>query len=217
MGQKVNPKSFRLGITTDWNSKWYGNKKQYAPQLRQDVLLRKFLEKELRAAAVDRIGFERTAKHLNIVVMTGRPGAVIGRGGTGAEELKKKIKQQFFGSQKQSITITIREVEKPALSSRIVMMDIITDLEKRVPFRRVMKGAIGRVERAGAKGVKVMVAGRLNGAEIARTEALSSGSLPLHTLRADIDYCRGAAHTIYGTIGVKVWIYRGLVVVGEKP
>lgn len=216
MGQKVNPKSFRLGITTGWNSRWFASRSQYAAQLREDVLLRKFLEGELRTAAVDSFLFERTAKTLEITIFSAKPGLIIGRGGAGAEELKKKIKQKFFGSKKVAITISIREVEKPSLSARIVMQDIIADLEKRVPFRRAVKMAMGRVERAGAKGVKVLVGGRLNGAEIARQEKFTSGSLPLHTLRADINYCRGAAHTIYGAIGVKVWIYRGDIVPEKK-
>jgi len=215
MGQKVNPKAFRLGVVTDWNSKWF-SKKNYDVQLREDITIRKFLEKELRQAAIDSIIIERTAANLNVNIFTGKPGVIIGRGGTGAEELKKKIKKQFFASKKVSINLNIKEVSKPALSARIVMMDIIFDLEKRVPFRRAVKGAIGRVERAGAKGVKVIVGGRLNGAEIARSENFSSGSIPLHTLRADIDYCRGAAHTIYGAIGVKVWIYKGEVLPEKK-
>jgi small subunit ribosomal protein S3 len=209
MGQKVNPKAFRLGTTTDWNSKWFANSKDFPAQLREDLKLKKFLDKELRQAAVDSIVIERTTKNLNINIATAKPGVIIGRGGQGAEELKKKIKKLFFGSKKVSINLNIKEVAKPSLSARIVMMDIIFDLEKRVPFRRAVKAAIGRVERAGAKGVKVIVAGRLNGAEIARSETFTSGSIPLHTVRADIDYCRGAARTIYGAIGVKVWIYKG--------
>ncbi len=215
MGQKVNPKVFRIGTTTDWNAKWFG-KQNYAATLEQDVKLRKFLDTKLRAAAIDSIIFERTAKSLEIIIYSAKPGVVIGRGGQGAEDLKKEIKQKFFGSQKIDLRITIKEVDKPALSSRVVMMDIIFDLEKRVPFRRAVKSAIGRVERAGAKGVKVIVAGRLNGAEIARQETFTSGSVPLHTLRADINYCRGVARTIYGAIGVKVWIYRGQVLADGK-
>jgi small subunit ribosomal protein S3 len=211
MGQKVNPKSFRIGTTTTWNSKWFAGKKDYADLLKEDVQIRKFLEKELRLAAVDSIIIERTAKNLSINIASAKPGVIIGRAGAGAEELKKKIKFKFFGSKKVTINLNIKEVDKPSLSARIVMLDIITDLEKRVAFRRAVKAAIGRVERAGAKGVKVIVAGRLNGAEIARQESFSSGSLPLHTLRADINYSRGAARTIYGAIGVKVWIYRGQV------
>jgi len=219
MGQKVNPKAFRLGISTDWNARWFRNKQQFADQLKQDIQLRKFLEKELRGAAVDQVELERTAKTLTIIIHTAKPGVVIGRGGAGAEELKKKIKRQFFGNQKVSLTITIKEVDKPALAARIVMQDIIADLEKRVPFRRAVKMAMGRVDRAGAKGVKICVGGRLNGSEIARQETFSKGSVPLHTLRADINYARGAAHTIYGSIGVKVWIYRGDVLAkkGQAP
>ncbi|MFA5358784.1 MAG: 30S ribosomal protein S3 [Patescibacteria group bacterium] len=212
MGQKVNPKVFRIGTTTNWNSRWFANKKNFAAQLREDIKIRKFFEKELRMAAVDSIVIERTAKTLNINIATAKPGVIIGRGGQGVEDLKKKIKDLFFGNQKVSININIKEVDKPALSARIVMMDIIFDLEKRIPFRRAVKGAMNRVERAGAKGIKVIVSGRLNGAEIARRETFNWGSVPLHTLRANIDYSRAAARTIYGAIGVKVWIYKGNVI-----
>jgi len=215
MGQKVNPKVFRIGITTTWNSRWYADK-DYASQLQEDVKIRKFLETELRNASLDNVVIERTATNLNINISSGKPGVIIGRGGEGVENLKKKIKSKFFGSKKISINLNIKEVQKPALSSRIVMQDIIADLEKRVPFRRAVKSSINRVDRAGAKGVKVIVSGRLNGVEIARTETFASGSIPLHTLRADIDYCRAAARTIYGAIGVKVWIYKGDIIPGEK-
>jgi len=211
MGQKVNPKVFRIGTTTSWNSRWFSSK-NYAAQVEQDVKIRKFLEKELRQAALDSIMIERTATNMNINIASAKPGVIIGRGGQGAEELKKKIKKNFFGNKKVLLNLNIKEVQKPSLSARIVMNDIITDLEKRVPFRRAVKAAMGRVERAGAKGVKVIVAGRLNGAEIARQETFPSGSIPLHTLRADIDYCRSAARTIYGAIGVKVWIYKGDII-----
>lgn len=209
MGQKVNPKAFRIGITTDWNSKWFANPKDFAAQLREDIKIKKFLEKELRQAAVDNVVIERTAKNLNINIATAKPGVIIGRGGQGADDLKKKIKSLFFGNKKVSINLNIKEFAKPSLSARIVMLDIIFDLEKRVPFRRAVKAAMNRVERAGAKGMKVIVAGRLNGAEIARKETFTYGSIPLHTMRAEIDYCRSAARTIFGAIGVKVWIYKG--------
>lgn len=215
MGQKVNPKAFRLGTTTTWNSKWFV-RKDYAATLREDLQIRKFLEKELRQAAVDSLIIERTTATINLNIFTAKPGVIIGRAGQGAEDLKKKIKQQFFGSRKVSINLNIKEVEKPALSAKIVMYDIIFDLEKRIPFRRAVKAAIGRVDRAGAKGVKVVVSGRLNGAEIARQETFSHGSIPLHTLRADINYARAAARTIYGAIGVKVWIYRGDILVKKE-
>jgi len=171
---------------------------------------------------LDRIIIERTSNVIDIVIYAAKPGIIIGRGGSGAEDLKKKIIQQFLqGYEKVVINLSIKEVAKPSLSARVVMNDIIADLEKRVPFRRAVKMAMSRVDKAGAKGMKMMVAGRLNGAEIARTETFSSGKVPLHTLRADIDYCRGAARTIYGAIGVKVWIYRGDIVgsaveTGEK-
>ncbi len=211
MGKKVNPKLYRIGTIYSQNSRWFASKANFADQLAQDVKIRKFFDKKLKAAAVDKVVIERTAGTVTFSIYTGKPGVIIGRGGAEIEVLRKEIKQKFFGNQKIVINLSIKEVAKPALSSRIVMLDIIADLEKRVPFRRAMKMALGRVERAGALGAKVVVAGRLNGAEIARQEMLSYGSVPLQTLRADIDYCRGAAYTVYGTIGVKVWIYRGEV------
>ncbi|MFA5075811.1 MAG: 30S ribosomal protein S3 [Patescibacteria group bacterium] len=216
MGKKVNPKVFRLGQNYNWNSRWFADK-NYAAILEQDIKIRKFLEKELRNASLDRIVIERTGGSLNINIATGKPGIIIGRGGQGVEELKKKVKKQFLGSQKMIINLNIKEVAKPSLSARIVQQDIITDLEKRIPFRRAVKSSISRVERAGAQGVKVIVAGRLNGAEIAREETFTTGKLPLSTLRAEIDYSRGAARTIYGAIGVKVWIYKGEVLKEQMP
>jgi small subunit ribosomal protein S3 len=210
MGQKVNPKVLRLGITRTWPSKWFGTGKDYIANLKQDVPLRKYVIKKLREAGIDRVEIERSAKKINVNIFTAKPGIIIGRGGTGAEDLKKDLHKRFLKNFRiADINLNITEVERPNLSAQIVAQSMILDIEKRMPFRRVMKQSINRVERGGALGVKVMVAGRLNGAEIARTEMLTSGSVPLHTLRADIDYARGTANTTYGTIGVKVWIYKG--------
>lgn len=210
MGKKVNPKVFRLGVTRTWQSKWFGKGKDYSLKVKQDVLVRKFLLKELKEAGVDRVEIERNTDKVNIGIYTAKPGFIIGRGGTGADDLKKKVHTKFLKNFKPgAVNINIYEVDRPNLSSQIAVQSMIIDIEKRVPFRKVMKSTMSRIEKAGALGVKTMVSGRLNGAEIARTEVLTSGKVPLHTLRADIDYARGAAHTTYGSIGIKVWIYKG--------
>jgi len=209
MGQKVNPKIFRTGESQiyTWNSKWFA-KKDYVARLRQDVTIRDFVKKTLKDAAVAKIEIERTANAVTIIIHSAKPGLIIGHAGTGIEDLRKKIKDKFL-DKKSAFNLNVQEVSSPSLSSEIVLQGIIADIEKRVPFRRVMKQTISRVERAGAKGVKVVVSGRLDGAEIAREETLAWGKIPLHTLRADIDYASGPAFTIYGAIGIKVWIYKG--------
>lgn len=210
MGQKVNPKIFRMGITRTWDSKWFGEGKDYINNLEQDIKVRKFLIKELREAGTDRIEIDRNRNKITVGIFTAKPGLIIGRGGSGAEDLKKKIHSKFLKNFKiGDISLNITEVARPNLSAMIVTQSMILEIEKRVPFRRVMKQVINRVERSGALGVKVMIKGRLNGAEIARGEVLSSGKIPLHTMRADIDYARGTAATTYGAIGIKVWIYKG--------
>lgn len=215
MGQKVSPKAMRLGITRTWHSKWFADGKEYAAKVKQDVLLRKYVIKTFREAGVDRVEIERNGKKININVHTAKPGMVIGRGGAGIEDLKKKIHKLFLsnpsGIRLSDIVLNISEVSRPNLSAQILVQSMAMEIEKRMPFKRVMKQAIGRVEKAGALGVKVMMSGRLNGAEIARRESLTAGKLPLQTLRADIDYSRGAAHTTYGAVGIKVWIYKGEV------
>jgi small subunit ribosomal protein S3 len=214
MGQKVHPKIFRIAVIDTWNSKWF-SQKNYRRFLREDVLIKKYLQHRLREAWIAKIEIERSQKSLTIIIHTAKPGLIIGRGGTGIEDLKKDIKKQFLTDPKthkptvDSVNINIFEIEKPNLSAAVIMQQIITDLEKRVAFRRAVKSALNRAEKAGALGVKITVSGRLNGAEIARDETLFHGKIPLQTLRADIDYCRGAAQTIYGKIGVKVWIYKG--------
>lgn len=214
MGHKVNPKVIRLGITRGWESRWF-SRHNFGAYLKQDVLIRKFLKAKLKDAGIAKIETERSGENLNIIIRAVRPGIIIGRGGMGVETLKNEIKEKILNkkelktSNKINLSVNILEVDKPNLNAQVVVDAMIADIEKRVAFRRVMKQAISRVMRAGARGVKVCVGGRLNGAEIARTEVLSEGTIPLHTLRADIDYSRGAALTIYGKIGIKVWIYRG--------
>jgi small subunit ribosomal protein S3 len=211
MGQKVHPKIFRTGQSQiyTWNSKWFA-KKDYALRLKQDVLLRDFVKKALILAAVAKVEIERTANAVTVIIHSAKPGLIIGHAGTGIEDLKKKIKEKFL-DKKTVLNLNVQEVQNPSLSADIVLQTMIADIEKRIPFRRVMKQTISRVERGGAKGVRVVVSGRLDGAEIARDETLSWGKIPLHTLRADIDYANEAAFTIYGAVGIKVWIYRGEV------
>lgn len=208
MGHKVNPKVFRIGQTVNWASRWF-NKKNYADLLKEDILTRKFLQKKWREAGVEKIDIERTPTEVTLIISAARPGLIIGRGGEGIETVKKEILGKFLKKSAKSLKINILEVDNPNLSSPLIVNFMIQDIEKRIPFRRVMKQSIERVMKAGAQGVKVVVSGRLNGAEIARTEMLSQGKVPLHTLRANIDYSRGAAFTTYGAIGVKVWIYKG--------
>jgi len=198
---------FRLGIIYSWKSKWFATR-GYQDQLQTDVKLRRWLRKKLKGASVASIEIERGASSLTVNIQTAKPGIVIGRGGAQVEELKKTIKQQFL-KPGDSLQLNIQEVANPMLSAEIVAENMALELEKRMPFRRVMKQAIDQAMKAGALGAKVMVAGRLNGAEIARTEKLIVGKVPLHTLRADIDYSRTGARTTYGVIGVKVWINRG--------
>ncbi|MFC1613052.1 30S ribosomal protein S3 [Patescibacteria group bacterium] len=215
MGQKVNPKIFRMGIVNTWDSKWFASKKNYSNFLKQDTKIKKFLKDALKGAAIDKIEIERSQGNIKIIIHSGKPGIVIGRSGAGVEKLKNDIEKKILNKmpeiKKVSLEISIQEVKNHSLSANIVLQYVIDDLEKRIPFRRAAKQAISKVEKAGALGVKIIVGGRLNGAEIARSEKFISGKIPLHTLRADIDYSRGAARTIYGAIGVKVWIYKGEV------
>lgn len=216
MGQKVHPKIFRIKNIYSWDSKWF-SRKDYQKFLEEDVKIRAFLMKELRGAAIDRVDIERTQNNLTVAIHTAKPGMIIGRGGQGAEELKAKIIKKFLPDMKKkdrkmNMNLNIQEVQKPALSAKIVADAIAIDLEKRMPFRKVMKQALDKIEKAGAFGAKVAVSGRLNGAEIARREKLSWGNIPLQNLRADINFATGTAFTAsYGTIGIKVWIYKGEV------
>lgn len=209
MGQKVHPRVFRLGVISGWNAKWFAER-GYSKLLREDVEIRSYLNKKLRDASIAGVDIERSSNGLIVTVHTSRPGMVIGRGGTGVEQLKKDLTRFVSGGKKRvNLKLNIQEVMNPDQNAQVIVRSVVDQIEKRLPFRRVLKHTVEQVMRSGALGVKVIVAGRLNGAEIARTEKLSSGMIPLQTLRADIDYGRGAAHTTYGQIGVKVWIYRG--------
>lgn len=209
MGHKVHPKVFRLATIYTWDSKWFARGKQYVASLQEDVELREFLRTALRDAGVDLIGIERTPKQLTITIHSAKPGVVIGRAGAGIEELKKKILKRFYRGRRVTLNINVQEIARPTLSGEIVGQQIAREIEQRLPFRRSMKMAVERVLKSGAKGVKLTLSGRLNGAEIARTETIAQGSIPLHNLRADIDFARVRATTIFGVIGIKVWIYRG--------
>ncbi len=198
-----------MGKSQQWDSRWFSQRQRdYVKFLQQDILIKDFLRIELKEAAVENVEIERSPASITVIINSARPGIIIGRGGQGVEELKKKIRNRFL-DKKSSLNINIKEVSNPNTSAELVVQSIVADLEKRIPYRRVMKQVISRVQKTDAKGVKVVVAGRLNGAEIARSETLGSGSLPLHTLRADIDFAHGIAQTTYGVIGVKAWIYKG--------
>lgn len=215
MGHKINPTSFRLKITDTWKSKWF-SKSDYVSQLKEDVIIREYLEKHLRKAGLARIDIERLNDgSITIVIRTTKPGLIIGKGGAGIEELKKRVKKEL--KIKSELKVNIEEIRDVNLHSQVIANGIAEQIERRVAFRRLMKQTLEQVMQAGAKGVKVAIGGRLNGAEIARTEHLSSGKIPLHTLRADIDFARATAHTSYGTIGIKVWIYRGDVFETKTP
>ena len=210
MGHKVNPKILRIGVNRTWQSKWFNSGKKYIANIKQDVNIRKYLTKKLINAGIDRVEIERNANKVIINIYTAKPGIIIGKGGAGVESLKKEIHSKFLKNiYLNDINLNIHEIDRPNLSAQIVAQSMVLELEKRMPFRRVMKQAINRIERAGALGVKIITKGRLNGAEIARAEKLTSGKVPLHTLRANIDYCRTVASTTYGAIGVRVWIYKG--------
>lgn len=211
MGHKVNPIVFRLGTTTTWPSRWIARDQAYRDHLKQDLALRAFLFKELKDSAVNRVDIERSRAALTIVIHTAKPGLVIGRSGDGIDAIKKKILKKFYPGKSKGVQlhVNVQEVSKPSLEANLVAQGVIADLERRMPFRRVLKMTIERVKKGGALGVKIAVSGRLNGAEIARREWLAWGKIPLTNLRADIDYHQSFAQTIAGAIGVKVWIYRG--------
>lgn len=211
MGNKVHPKVFRLSTIYGWDSKWFASGKKFVTALSEDVNIRVFLRKQLKDAGVDKIEIERTPKHVTVAIHAAKPGFVIGRAGAGIEELKKKILKNFYQGRRVTLAINVHEIARPMLSGEVIGQQIAKELEGRMAFRRSMKMAIERVMKAGAKGVKLTISGRLNGAEIARTETLAQGSIPLHNLRADIDFARVRATTLQGVIGIKVWIYRGEV------
>jgi len=207
MGQKVNPIGIRLGVIRDWSAKWYAQGRSYADVLNSDIKLRAYAKKKLANAAVSKIIIERPAQSVNITVHTARPGIVIGKKGEDIEKLRLEL-ANLCG---QPVHLAVEEVRKPELDAQLVAENICQQLEKRIMFRRAMKRAVTNAMRLRAEGIKVMVAGRLNGAEIARTEWYREGRVPLHTLRADIDYGVAQANTTYGVIGVKVWIFKGEV------
>lgn len=212
MGQKVNPHGLRVGVIKDWDSRWFANKATFGDTLVEDYNVRNYIKKNLYAAGVPRVEIERFAEDkVRIHIHCAKPGIVIGRGGTEIEKLRQKL-EKMMGKQ---VAVNIVEVKNPDINSQLVAEKIALDLENRISFRRTMKQAIGRAMRLGAKGIKVMVSGRLGGAEIARSETYHEGTIPLQTIRADIDYGTAEAHTTYGRLGIKVWIYKGEVLKGE--
>ena len=213
MGQKVNPHGLRVGIIKDWDSHWFVDKKDFAANIKEDNEIRNVLKKKYYQAAISKIGIEKAATKITINIFTARPGVLIGKQGAEIETIKKTVAKICGNKQ---ISVNISEVKKPDADAQIVAEGIATQLEKRVSFRRAMKQAIGRCMRSGIKGVKVSVAGRLDGAEIARTEHYHEGSIPLQTLRADIEYGFAEAHTTFGVIGIKCWIYKGEVIGAPK-
>ena len=206
MGQKVNPHGLRVGIIKDWDTKWYAEK-DFADYLVEDVKIRKFIKNKLYASGVSKIGIERTAGRVKVSVHTAKPGIVIGKNGAAIEELKAELQKMTA----HKVAVNIEEIKRPELDAQLVAENIALQLENRVTFRRAMKQAMGRTMKFGAKGIKTMVSGRLGGADIARGETYHEGTIPLQTLRADIDYGFAEADTTYGKLGVKVWIYKGEV------
>ena len=213
MGQKVNPHGLRVGIIKDWDTQWYADKKAFSVNLKEDYELRKYVKNTYFQAAVSSIKIERAANKVAVTVFTARPGVLIGKAGAEIEVMKQNLSKIAKGKQ---IAINIVEVKKPDSDAQLVAEGVAAQLEKRASFRRSMKQAISRAMRLGVKGIKIMVSGRLDGAEIARSEQYHEGSIPLQTLRADIDYGLAEAHTTFGIIGIKVWIYKGEVLGGKK-
>ena len=212
MGQKVSPVGLRMGINKGWESNWYAEGKDFAKNLNSDYQIRKFLEKKLKDAAVASILIERTADKTEVIINTAKPGVVIGHGGDEIEKLRKELSKKV----KEDIHISIKEIKNPNMVAALVAENIAHQIENRVSFRVAQKKAIRNVMKSGAKGVKTLVSGRLNGVEIARSEGYTEGTIPLHTLRADVDYSHKEADTTYGKIGVKVWIYKGEILPEKK-
>ncbi len=214
MGQKIHPVGFRLSVNRNWSSKWYANSKNFPGMLAEDLKVREFLKKKLAHASLSKIVIERPAKNARITLFSARPGVVIGKKGEDIENLRKQV----AAIMSVPVTLNIEEIRKPELDAQIIAASIATQLEKRIMFRRAMKRAMQSAMRFGAQGIKIMSAGRLNGADIARTEWYREGRVPLHTLRADIDYGLAEANTTYGIIGIKVWVYKGENLgKGDKP
>ncbi len=220
MGQKVHPYGFRLGVIKTWNSKWY-EQKQYAAWLHEDITLRRVVKEHLANAGIAGVEIERAAAKVKVIIYTARPGIVIGKGGKGVEELKKG-NGKFPGLQKYTnaatddIVIDVQEIRKPDTNAQLVAETVCTQLERRVSFRRAMKKAVSAAMKLGAKGIRIRCAGRLGGSEMARVESYREGRVPLHTLRADIEYGFAEAHTTYGSIGTKVWLFKGEVLPTKK-
>ncbi len=215
MGQKINPIGFRLGITQDHRSRWFADTKRYPELLQEDAKIRKYIQKNLSNAGLAGIRIERKADQLEIEIRTARPGVVVGRGGAGIESLRQGLQKELGGADRQ-IRINVVEVDRVDAESALIAEYIAQQLERRVSFRRVVRQAMQRAQRAGVKGIKIQVGGRLNGAEIARTEVAMEGSVPLHTLRADIDYHYRTAQTTYGILGIKVWVFKGEIIPGQE-
>ncbi len=214
MGQKIHPTGFRLGITQEHRSRWYADAKNYPELLEEDYKIRKYVKATLANAGISQIRIERKAEQIDLEVNTARPGVVVGRGGAGIDSLRVGL-QKLLGSNRQ-IRINVVEVAKVDTDAMLIGEYIAQQLEKRVSFRRVVRQAITRAQKAGVEGIKVQVSGRVNGAEIARTEVTREGSVPLHTLRADIDYAYCTAKTIYGILGIKIWIFKGEIIPGQE-
>ena len=212
MGQKVNPIGYRLGVNKDWESKWYARKNNFGDTLNKDIKIRKFISKNLKDAAVASVLIERKKDKCEVTINTAKPGVIIGRGGEDIEKLRKSL-SKYVG---EDVYISIVEVKNPDLVAKLVADNIAAQIENRAPFRSAQKRALRNTMKAGAKGIKTSVSGRLGGAEMARTEGYTEGTVPLHTLRADIDYAHSEADTTYGKIGVKVWIYKGEILPTKK-
>lgn len=211
MGQKVNPKGFRVGVIRDWEGRWYADK-NYSDLLHEDLKIRSFLKKKLYQAGIPKVEIERAASRVKVSISAAKPGIVIGRGGSEVESIRKQL-EAMTGKQ---VAVNIVEVKKPELDAQLVAENVAQQLEKRISFRRAMKQTVGRTMRQGAQGIKISCSGRLGGAEIARNEWYNEGKVPLHTIRADIDYGFAEANTTYGKIGIKVWIYKGEVLPAKK-
>lgn len=212
MGQKVNPNGMRLGINKDWDSKWYAEGSDYAKFLNKDIKIREYLEKHLKDAGIAKIQVERNPKRTEVIISTSKPGIIIGKGGSEIEKLKTTLSKLVD----ENIQISIVDIKKPDMNASIVATQIAKQIENRASFRMAQKRAIRNAMKSGAKGIKTLVSGRLGGADMARSEGYTEGTIPLHTLRADIDYATAEADTTFGKIGVKVWIYKGEILPGKK-
>ncbi|MGF1495810.1 MAG: 30S ribosomal protein S3 [Elainellaceae cyanobacterium] len=215
MGQKIHPIGFRLGITQDHRSKWFADFKRYPDLLQEDYKIRDYVTKTLNNAGISEVGIERKADQIDLEIRTARPGVVVGRGGSGIEQLRTGLQRELRDSNRQ-IRINVVEVARVDADASLIAEYIVQQLERRVSFRRVVRQAIQRAQRAGVEGIKIQVSGRLNGAEIARTEYTREGKVPLHTLRADVDYTYRTAQTTYGVLGIKVWVFKGEIIPGQE-